>query len=96
LRRTPEAGLPIVVEVVEPGGHQTLRLFFEDIPADERERVLEELNKLGATYENADQTLYSVDLGPDVAVGPVLDLLAREAEQAGLSWETGWTFRAEA
>jgi hypothetical protein len=90
-----EAGLPIVSELVVPGGHRTLRLFFEKAPPDERERVLGELNTLGAMYENADDTLYSVDLEPDVAVEPVLDLLAREAEQAGLSWETGWTFKLE-
>jgi hypothetical protein len=90
-----EAELPIVVEIVEPGGHQTLRLFFEDIPEVERESVLDQLNRLGATYENADRALYSLDLEPGIAIEPILDLLARQAEQTGLSWETGWTSKAD-
>jgi hypothetical protein len=90
-----EAGLPIVVEIVKPGGHQTLRLFFEGAPSEERERVLRRINELGATYENADDVLYSIDLEPDVAPAPILDLLALEAEQGTLSWETGWTFKAD-
>jgi hypothetical protein len=91
-----EAGLPIVVEIIEVSGHQTLRLFFSaQTTPEERGRVLTRLNSLGATYENADDTLYSLDLEPNVTSEPILDLLAVEAEGGVLSWETGWTFKAE-
>ncbi len=91
-----EAGLPIVVEVVGAEGHQTLRLFFTaQASPEERERILERLNELGPTCENADGRLYALDLDPSVAVEPVLDFLAVEAERGTLDWETGWTFKAE-
>jgi Domain of unknown function (DUF4265) len=91
-----EAGLPVIVEIVRDGGHHTLRLFFDrGVGIETRERVLEDLAALRALYENADDALYSIDLEPSVAVEPILDLLAREAERGTLAWETGWTFKAE-
>jgi hypothetical protein len=91
-----DAGHPIVREIVEVGGHQTLRVFFAQGASEaDRERVLAQLNALGATYENSGNKLYSVDLEPEVAVEPVLDFLALEEEHEILDWETGWTFKAE-
>ena len=91
-----EAGLPVVVEIVRPSGHQTVRLIFEpETHGSDRERVLSRLNELNAWYENADGRMYSVDIEPEASAEAVLDLLAREAEQRTLSWETGWTFKGE-
>jgi hypothetical protein len=84
------AGLPIVVDVVREGGHRTLRVFFEEIGADSRESILAEINRLGATYENGDDTIYSLDLEPDRPLEPLLDFLASEEEAGHLAWETGW------
>jgi hypothetical protein len=81
---------------VEVRGHQTLRIFFpKGTSVADRQRVLDQLNALGATYENSADRLYSVDLEPTVAVDPILDFLALEEERETLDWETGWTFKAE-
>jgi hypothetical protein len=57
------------LEIIEPGGRQTLRLFFAaDAESEHRAALLSRLNELGATYENADGTLYAVDLEPDASV----------------------------
>jgi hypothetical protein len=91
-----EAGHPIVREIVEVRGQQTLRISFPNgTSVADRQRVLDQLNALGATYENSAARLYSVDLEPTVAVEPILDFLALEEEREILDWETGWTFKAE-
>lgn len=91
-----EAGLPVVVEIVNSGGHYTLRFFFdEQASVETRERLLQDLGSFRALYENADDTLYSIDLEPGVEVERILDFLAREAEQGTLSWETGWTVKTD-
>jgi len=84
------ADLPIVVEVVREGGHRTLRVFFEEIAPETRGSILAEINRLGATYENGDETLYSLDLEPDRPLEPLLDFLAVEEGAGRLAWETGW------
>jgi Domain of unknown function (DUF4265) len=84
------------VEVTESGGHQTVRLFFAaETSAEDRKALLGRLNDLGATYENADGRLFSVDVDPAAPVEAILDLLSVEEESGRLSWETGWTFKAE-
>ena len=84
------ADLPIVAEVVLDGGHRTLRVFFEDLAPDERKQILDEINRLGATYENNDGSLYALDLEPAEPLEPLLDFLAAQAEAGRLDWETGW------
>jgi len=38
---------------------------------------LAEINRLGASYENADDKVYAVDCEPEIAVGPVVDYLSQ-------------------
>lgn len=86
------ADLPIVAEVVRSGGHLTVRIYFEDaVEAVERKRILEEINRRGATYENADDTMYALDLEPHVIPEALLDFLAVEEEAGHLAWESGWS-----
>lgn len=85
------ADLPIVAEVVRSQGHLTLRVYFEEIKDADRERMLDEIVGRGATYENADDMMYALDLEPDVNSQELLDYLAREEEAGHLAWETGWS-----
>jgi len=85
------ADLPIVAEVVRSHGHLTARIFFEEIEGAKRERILDEINKRGATYENADDTMYALDLEPNVNSQSLLDYLAVEEEAGHLVWESGWS-----
>lgn len=85
------ADLPIVAEVVRSAGHVTVRIFFQEVETAERERLLEEINRIGATYENADGTLYALDLEPNVKLETLLDFLAVQEEAGNLAWESGWS-----
>jgi hypothetical protein len=86
--RSP-ADLPIVAKLVRSSGHRTLRIWFEEnIPRAERDAVLNEINELGASYENADDQLYALDLEAEVDAPPLLDRLAVLEQQGTLNWET--------
>jgi hypothetical protein len=85
------ADLPTVAQVIRPGGHRTLRLFFEDVGEADREQILREINRLGATYENGDDVLYGLDAEPGRSLEALLDYLAIQEEAGLLTWETGWS-----
>lgn len=89
--RMSPADLPIVVEVVRTQGHRTLRIYFEEIKDADREWILDEIVRRGATYENANDTMHALDLEPNVNSEKLLDYLAREEEAGHLAWETGWS-----
>jgi hypothetical protein len=85
------ADLPIVAEVVQSQGHLTVRIYFEEIGGTDRERILDEIVRRGATYENADDMMYALDLEPNVDPQRLLDYLAVEEEAGHLAWESGWS-----
>ena len=86
------ADLPVVADVVQSGGHLTVRLYFEDaVEPTERGRILEEVNRRGATYENANDSMYGLDIEPHVSPEALLDYLAVEEEAGRLTWESGWS-----
>jgi len=84
------ADLPIVAGVSRRGGHRTMRVFiFADDDA-ERDGILGEVERHGATYENADGKMYSLDFEPSSSLDEIMRYLS-EKEAAGiLGWETGW------
>src|SRR5262245_19793597 len=85
------AELPIVRDIVRPGGHRTLRAYFLGDDDSVRDAILDELIELGALHENADGKMYALDLEPDVDLERVVHYL-REKESAGaLGWESGWS-----
>ena len=57
-------------------------LVFLDDSKTHKEDVLGHLNELGATYENANGTLYAIDLKPDVDFDPIADYLS-ECQESG-------------
>ncbi len=86
------ADLPIVAEVVQPGGHLTIRIMFKEaVEEQNREEILAHVNRLGATYENADGTMYALDLEPNLTPQRLLDYLAVQEERGVLAWESGWS-----
>lgn len=52
---------PQICRIERRSGHRTLRLIFKaTTERPERDKILSKINDLGATYENADSTLYSL------------------------------------
>jgi hypothetical protein len=84
---------PEVLEVVRRSGHKTLRVIFLN-PDDEaaKTRILKTVNKMGAHYENANGSLFSIDVLPESDYQAVCDFLGREETEAKtLSFENGIT-----
>lgn len=80
---------PSVLRVHEESGHKTLRVIFTN-ESFEEERItkLKELNKHKAYYENANGTLFAIDVEADGDYGAVCDVLYGWESQGILSYET--------
>jgi len=80
---------PSILRVHEYNGHKTLRVIFVD-ESSEEERIarLKKLNEFSAYHENADGTLFSIDVEPDGDYGAVCDLLFEWENNGILSYET--------
>ncbi len=80
---------PSVIKVKQPSGHKTLRVIFTD-ESSEEERVsrLKKLNKYKAYQENANGTLFAIDVEADGDYGAVCDALFEWENQKILSYET--------
>ncbi len=80
-------GVLEVVGLERSGGHRTLRVLFEPLAARETiDKTLDDLRRLGGTYEGAGQLLYAVDFPPAADLGPAERLLARQHERGLLDW----------
>jgi hypothetical protein len=54
---------PLVLEVIRPSGHRTLRVFFPDsVPEDQRLELLRSLEPLGAEFERATAGYFALDV----------------------------------
>ena len=84
--------LPRIREVVTRSGHKTLRVLF-DAAVDEaaRKEMLEELHRWQCFHENADGTLYALDVQPEGDYDAVFDQLAQWEEEGKLQFETAVT-----
>jgi hypothetical protein len=67
---------PVVTEVVHRRGHRTIHVIFLDEGTDHKDDVLNHLKELKANYENANGSMYAIDLKPDVDFDVVADYLA--------------------
>lgn len=80
---------PSILKVQEPGGHKTLRvIFLDESSAQERAERLKELNQYEAYHENADGTLFAIDIEPSGDYGAVCDHLQKWEDDGLLSYET--------
>jgi hypothetical protein len=68
---------PRFVSVVKRSGHRTMHVYFLSENNEEITEALTEINRLGASYENADGKVYAVDCEPEIAVGPIVDYLSQ-------------------
>jgi hypothetical protein len=80
---------PHIRRVERRSGHKTLRLIFMAVtPAPERAKILARVNELGATYENANGRLYSLDIPPTENYQSVCDQLWSLEKSGALEYET--------
>ena len=75
--------MPDFIRVVEKSGHRTIRVILEDEKA--KKEVLEEIVKLGCTYEGANDIYFGVDIPPDANLEALTAFLTKRKEQ----WEHG-------
>ena len=66
---------PVVKEIVHRGGHRTIRIIFFDGGAAEKHSVLAKTKHLGANFENCNDTMYGLDLKPEVDFDAIADYL---------------------
>ena len=80
---------PSILKVHEYGSHKTLRvIFLDESSAEERPARLKELNKYKAYHENANGTLFAIDVEPDGDYRAVCDILYKWENEGVLSYET--------
>jgi hypothetical protein len=80
---------PQISRIERRSGHKTLRLIFKaETMRPERDKILAKINDLGATYENADSTLYSLDIPRIENYQPLCDQLWSWEQSGALEYET--------
>ncbi len=81
---------PQLDEVVEKGGHRTLRLALDprvELSEPAVQALLEQLLELGCTHEALRPKLVAIDLPPEVDLGNVAGRLQALAEGGMILWE---------
>lgn len=80
---------PSILRVQEASGHKTLRVIFLDESCkDDRVALLKRLQVHEAYFENANDTLFAIDVEPEGDYGAVCDLLHEWEKDGVLSYET--------
>jgi Domain of unknown function (DUF4265) len=80
---------PQVCRIERRSGHRTLRIMFKDAALRlQRDQILAKINDLGATYENANSTLYSLDIPKSENYQPLCDHLWNWEQAGVLDYET--------
>ncbi len=81
---------PVLDDVLEKGGHRTLRLTLGpavELRSAPVQRVLEKLIDLGCTHELLRPRLVAIDLPPEVDLEVATELLQEGTRAGALSWE---------
>jgi hypothetical protein len=82
-------GKPVVCRVVERGGHQTLRVMFNDAcPVERRLPMLESLRTWGGSVEGATPTLFAIDVDPSGDYDAICARLWEWEKEGLLEYET--------
>jgi len=68
---------PVFVSVVKRSGNRTIHIFFHEEGLAQKNAILQEINRLGASYENNDGKMYAVDCSPETDVAPIIEYLER-------------------
>jgi hypothetical protein len=83
-------GGPVLDDVLEKGGHRTLRLTLGpsvELRSAPVQRILEKLIDLGCTHELLRPRLVAIDLPPEVELELAAGLLQDAARAGSLAWE---------
>lgn len=91
VRATPDSPelKPEIREVVEPSGHQTIRVIFDKTTDREHQvKLLESLEQYKASYERADSINVAIDIKANGNYNAVYDQLEEYIEKGFLSFET--------
>lgn len=86
----PGQEAPALEDIVEKGGHRTLRLALDatvELGTPGVQALLEQLLQLGCTYELLRPKIVAIDLPPEVDVAAVADVLQAQAREGALMWE---------
>ena len=75
--------MPDFIRVIEKSGHRTIRVILED--GEGKKEVLEEIVKLGCTYEGANDIYFGVDIPPEANLEALTTFLTKREDQ----WEHG-------
>jgi hypothetical protein len=85
-----EAGAPVLEDVLEKGGHRTLRMALAagvSLEAGPVQRLLERLLSLGCTHELLRPSLVVIDAPPSADLPRVAEALQEAAENRLVNWE---------
>lgn len=74
---------PVFTEVYRRSGHRSIHIIFLVKDEDKKSEILRGINDLGASYENANGTLYAIDLPPEISFDSIVDFLQKH-QDAGL------------
>jgi hypothetical protein len=89
VRAAGEEG-PILDDVLEKGGHRTLRFALDPaiaLDAGEAQRLLERVAGTGCTYELLRPRFVAIDVPSEVDVALLVDLLQEAARKGMVAWE---------
>jgi len=81
---------PVLDDVLEKGGHRTLRLLLNpsvELRSAPVQRLLERLVEMGCTHELLRPKLLAIDLPPEVDLAVAAQLLQEAARAGTLAWE---------
>ncbi len=77
---------PKFVRVAKRSGHRTIHLYILDAGQPKKQEILDECNRLGSTYEEADGRLYALDFAPNVDLHPTIKYLERLKSEDVADW----------
>jgi Domain of unknown function (DUF4265) len=72
---------PVFASVEKRSGHRTIQVILFKEAQPRKDEILSELKKLGATFENANGSLFALDFAPGVDWGPALEYLRTLLDQ---------------
>jgi len=66
---------PVFISVEKRSGHRTVQIVILEDGKSRKDEFLAELNRLGATYEGAHNTMFALDFAPGMDWDPALNYL---------------------
>lgn len=77
---------PKFTRVHKRSGHKTIHIYILDAGQNRRQEILDDCNRLGSTYECADEKMYALDFGPGKDMMPAIEYLESSKDQGLLDW----------